>query len=182
MARCTMPRWLLNGEQVEFSFRSHRRIIIWPITVALVLVFAGSLALGGLQPRRFEQWAPGGDVWREPAIVAVVLSVTILLLAYPVRRILSWCGTRYVLTNHRILVRRGLFNRIKESYLLDHVQEVRAVANWRQKMVGSGDVQLHLLGGRVRVIADVPELSRFNGETQEAWRKAVQASVAQTTR
>ncbi|MFQ4149690.1 PH domain-containing protein [Arthrobacter sp. LAPM80] len=177
-----MPKWLLEDEQVELRIRPHPRPLIWPITVGLMLLFIGFAGLGALQPVPFARWAPGAAALRQPAVALVSTGVIFMLLAYPVRRVLRWVFTRYVLTNQRLLVRRGVLGRIKEIHVLEQVQEVRPVQNWRQKMVGSGDLQLHMYRGPVRTIAEVPVLNRFNSETQQAWTKVFRESIQQSPR
>ncbi|MDO5753742.1 PH domain-containing protein [Arthrobacter sp.] len=177
-----MHNWLLEGEQVEIRCRQHSRILIWPITVALVLVYALFAGLAQLQAAPFSRWAPGAEAWRESAVMVLVAVGILVLLVYPVRRVVRWANTRYVLTNKRLLVRRGIFGRIKEAHVLEQVQQVVPVQRWRQKMVGSGDIQLHMLAGRVRTVSEVPQLKRFNEETQKAWTRVFRAAIQQTLR
>ncbi|WP_269939451.1 PH domain-containing protein [Arthrobacter sp. HY1533] len=171
-----MRNWLLEGEQVELRCRPHARILVWPITAGLLAILAGSAALAKLQPVPYSQWAPDAAPLREPAMVLLVLLLGFFLLLYPVRRVLRWNFTRYILSNRRLMVRGGMLGRTRAEYLLENVQEVQPAQNWRQRMVGSGDLKLHLLGGTERTVAEVPELNRFNGETQKAWSVAFRAA------
>lgn len=164
-----MHKWLLPGEQVEIRCRPHARILIWPITVGMVLILSGSAALARLQPIPYARWAQGFDWLREPALVLLVTVVGLTLLLYPVRRVWSWAWTRYFLTSQRLLVQKGMFRQFKAIYPLAQVQEIRPMQKWRQKMSGSGNLQLHMFGGLVRTVHEVPALTRFNGEAQQAW-------------
>lgn len=175
-----MPRWLLADEQVEIRCRPHPRILLWPITVGLALIFAGSAGVAALQPGPFAKWASGAETLREPALFLVIAVVLFLLVIYPLRRVLRWAGTRYILTNQRLLVRRGLLAQVKETHVLEQIQEVRPVQKWRQRMAASGDLQLHMFRGPMRTIAEVPALYRFNNEVQQVWTKVIRASIQQT--
>lgn len=172
-----MHKWLLENEQVQIRCRPHARIIAWPIIVGLVLIFLGAAALAKLQPGPYALWAPNLETLREPAIVFVVAAVSLMLLLYPIRRVWRWAWTRYILTSHRLLVRRGPFGRLIASYSLEQVQEVRPIQKWRQKLSGSGDLQLHMHMGPTRTVWEVPALTRFNGETQQAWSHLLRTSV-----
>lgn len=176
-----MRKLLLEQEQVEIRCRPHARILIWPIFVGLCTIMAGSAALAKLQPGPFAEWAPGAGAWREPLLVVLVVSVVLLLLAYPARRVLRWAGTQYTLTNQRLLVRKGLFGKKLQKLVLAHAQEVRAVQNWRQRMVDSGDLQLLMHPDTVVTVAEIPHWSEFNKDTQYFWAMQVRASMQQTT-
>lgn len=177
-----MHKWLLEGEQVEIRCRPHSRVLVWPITVGLFIILLGSAGLAKLQPGPFNDWAAGAEPLRGTAIVLLLAVVAFLLVLYPVRRILRWNSTRYVLTNQRLLVRRGMLQRSMETYFLEQIQEIRTVQSWRQRLVGSGDLQLYLILGSVRTVAEVPVLRRFNSEVQQAWSLASRRAVQQTPR
>ena len=177
-----MRNWLREGEQVELRCRQHARILVLPLAAALILVFAAAVGLGKLQPGPFSQWAPGAEAWREYAVAGLLAVAGFLLLAYPGRRVLRWTNTRYVLTNQRLLVRRGLFGRVKETIVLEQVREVLPVQKWRQKMVGSGDLELHMFLGPVHTVAEVPALKRFNEEIQKVWTMAIRAVIQHAPR
>ncbi|MHA7306774.1 PH domain-containing protein [Arthrobacter sp. TMN-49] len=172
--------WLQEGEQVLLDARPHSRVLLWPITVGLMLILAASAALAKLQAGPFAEWAPQAGPLREPAIVVVVVLVLLVLLAYPVRRALRWFSTHLVLTNQRLVVRNGPLRRNAQFHVLDQIQEVRAVQNWRQKLVGSGDLHLHMYRGAMRTVKDVPAWKDFASETQQAWTAAMRAAIQQT--
>ncbi|POH74962.1 PH domain-containing protein [Arthrobacter glacialis] len=172
--------WLEQGEQVLIDTRPHARVLLWPITVGLMMILGASATLAKLQPGPFAEWAPQSGPVREPAIVLLVTAVVLLLLAYPVRRTLRWASTHIVLTNQRLVVRHGPRRRKAHFHVLAHIQEVRPVQNWRQRLVGSGDLQLHMYRGQMRTIKEVPVVKEFNSETQQAWTAVFRASIQQT--
>lgn len=177
-----MHKWLLDGEQVEIRCRPHARILVWPITVGLFIILLGSAGLAKLQPEPFAAWAAGAEPLRGTAVVLLLVVVGFLLVAYPVRAVVRWNFTRYVLTNKRLLVRRGMLQRSMETYFLEQVQEIRTVQSWRQRTVGSGDLLLYLVQGSMRRVREVPVLRRFNSEVQQAWSVASRMAVQQTPR
>ncbi len=172
-----MHKWLLPGEKVEIRCRPHSRVLIWPIAVGLLIVLAGSAGLARLQPEQFAQWAPGFSAWRETFVVVLLSAEALLLLLYPLRRVWRWTWTKYFLTSQRLRVRRGMFGKFTATYPLEMIHEVRPTQNWRQKMVGSGDLKLFMYRGPMRTLDEVPALTRFNGETQQAWTKVFRAST-----
>ncbi|MHA7175661.1 PH domain-containing protein [Arthrobacter sp. Sr24] len=146
----------------------------------------GSAALAKLQPTTFSQWAPEASQWREAMVFAVVAVVAFVVVAYPVRRVWRWAGTTYTLTNQRLLLRRGLVSRRLQILDLAQVHQMQPVQNWRQRMVGSGDLQLFFHSGihsdNVVTVHEIPYWSEFNKDAQHFWAKEFRAVMQQTLR
>lgn len=176
-----MRKKLHDGEDVQINQRPHSRILVWPIMVGLVLILLSSSALARLQPGPFSQWAGGFEPWREPAMVAVVVVGGLLVLLYPVRRVIRWTFTRYIVTTQRIIVRQGMVRRRWDVHYLSELHDAQPAQNWRQRMVGSGDIRMHLLpDGRPWRLREVPEVQRFNTTVQEVRSRAFRAVMQQT--
>lgn len=180
MVLLAMHKLMLEHEQVEIRCHPHSRTLVGPISVGLLVIMLGSAALAKLQPLTFAEWAPAAGPWRQPLVVVVVAAVCLLLLVYPIRRVLRWAGTKYTLTNQRLLVRQGLVGRKLQIHVLAHMQEVRAVQNWRQRMVGSGDLQLIAHPDTVVTVREIPHWNEFNKDAQQFWAKEFRASMQQT--
>lgn len=181
-----MRKFLLEKEQVEIRCRPHSRILLWPISVGLLAIMVGSAALAKLQPDTFYAWAPGASQWRDVLVLSVVALVTLVLLAYPIRRVWRWAGTIYTLTNQRLLVRRGLVSRRLQILDLAQIHQMQPVQNWRQRMVGSGDLQLFfhsdIHSDKVVTVNEIPYWSEFNQDAQQFWAKEFRAYMQQTLR
>lgn len=181
-----MRKLLLEHEQVEIRCRPHSRILLWPISVGLLTIMVGSAALAKLQADIFPEWAPNAWQWRDAMVIAVVAVVTLVLLAYPIRRVWRWAGTIYTLTNQRLLVRRGLVSRRLQILDLAQIHQMQPVQNWRQRMVGSGDLQLFfhadVHSDTVVTVPEIPYWSEFNKDAQQFWAKEFRASMQQTLR
>ncbi|MGN5734842.1 MULTISPECIES: PH domain-containing protein [Arthrobacter] len=177
-----MRKLLLEHEQVQISNRPHSRILLWPISVGLMAVMVGSAALEKLQPHTFSEWAPGAEPLREPLMVCVVVLVVLVWLFYPLRRVLRWTGTKYVLTNQRLLVRKGLMGRRFQVRALTQIKELRPVQNWRQRMVGSGDLELLMHPDTVVVIPEIPHWNEFIKDAQQFWATEFREPMQQTPR
>lgn len=171
-----MRSWLVEGEQVSVKCRPHPRILVWPITVGLLLIVAASAALAKLQSAQFASWAPGAAQLREPAIVLLLTAVLLIEIAYPVRRVIRWANTRYVLTNQRLVIRRGNLRRSQDDFVLARVQSVDMRQKLRQRIVGAGELDFHMVTGGVRTVHDVPHIQEFKNYTHEAWMKLFRAS------
>lgn len=174
-----MRKWLKDGEQVLLKCRPHSRILVGPIAVGLLLVMATSAALAKLQPLQFASWAPNAMELRQPAIVLLLTAVGLLLVAYPLRRVVRWVNTSYVLTSRRVAVRRGILGRQQEDYYLARVESVDMRQKLRQRMVGAGELDFHMVAGGVRTVHDVPHIQEFRNHTHRAWEQLFRASIQQ---
>ncbi|MCQ9163397.1 MULTISPECIES: PH domain-containing protein [unclassified Arthrobacter] len=174
-----MRKWLADGEQVQLVCRPHSRILVWPITVGLVLVMAASAGLAKLQPAQFYAWAPDVPQLRQPAIVLLLTAAVLLLVGYPLRRVVRWANTSYVLTSQRVVVRRGRLRRQQEDYYLARVESLDMRQRLRQRVVGAGDLQFHLVAGGVRTVHDVPHIQEFRNHTHRVWTQLLRASFQQ---
>lgn len=174
-----MRRWLADGEQVLVQVRPHARILVVPVAVGLLLVMVTSAGLAKLQPAEYYQWAPDAMELREPAIVLLLTAVLLVEIAYPLRRVVRWANTRYILTSERVVIRRGNLRRRQEDCVLARVQSVDMHQKLRQRMVGAGELDFHMTSGGVRTVHDVPHIQAFRNETHAAWMKLFRASFQQ---
>lgn len=175
-----MRNWLADNEQVIIRCRPHSRILVWPITVGILMVAATAAALAKLQASEFEKWAPDARVFREPLIVLLLSAVILLQVSYPVRRVIRWANTWYILTSHRFIVRRGRLRRHQVDIQLEAVERVEMRQKLRQRVVGAGQLEFYMMNGGHRTIADVPYVAAFKNETDEAWTQLFRGTLAQT--
>ncbi|MGO4384991.1 PH domain-containing protein [Specibacter sp. RAF43] len=171
-----MRSWLADGEQLIVRCRPHPRMLVFPIAVGLLLVVAGSAALAWLQPGQFARWAPAGQAFRQPAIVLLLTVVLLVEAAYPLRRVVRWAGTKYLLTNQRMVVRQGLLRRRQQNYVFARVHHVGFRQKMRQRPVRAGELDFDMGPDGIRTIPDVPEIQQFVNFTHEAWTELFRAS------
>ncbi|MGA7205743.1 MAG: PH domain-containing protein [Specibacter sp.] len=174
-----MRRWLADGEQVQSISRPHSRILIAPLSVGLLLVMGTSAALAKLQPGEYAGWAADFPQLREPAVVLLLTAVILVGIAYPLRRVIRWANTHYILTSQRLVVRRGGLRRRQEDHVLAQMQGMDVRQKVRQRMVGSGDLELHMANGSIRTVHEVPNIHAFRNYAQEQWMKLFRASLQQ---
>lgn len=174
-----MSRWLAEDEQVLLLVRPHARVLVWPVGVGLLLVMAASAALAKLQPAQYEQWASAAPALREPAIVLLCTAVLLVQVAYPLRRVVRWAGTRYVLTSQRMVVKEGGLGRRQADYALAGVQGIDMRQKPLQRLAGAGELDFHMVTGKVNTVHNVPHIVQFRTETHKAWMALFRASFQQ---
>lgn len=146
------------GEQVIVAARPHAGPLAGPVLLAVLTCALGGFALGYLGrdtiPAELAEWAPVLG----PAVVLVVLLV---LLRFCLPPVLRWNGTRYVLTNRRMIHRRGVLRRREHDLPLASIYQLEARQGIAERMQRSGTLRIDL--GRDRIIdyPSVPEVHRF---------------------
>jgi membrane protein YdbS with pleckstrin-like domain len=147
------PESLLHdGEEVVVHLHPHWSTVLRPVLTLLVLVAAASFAAGAVPA------GPHQGTWR----LAVLGAAAALVLAVPVRPLLRWAATHYVLTTDRLLLRSGLLARSERDVVLARVVEVSSHRTPAQRLLRSGTVELVATGDAGRtVLHAVPRSERF---------------------
>ncbi|BCJ37488.1 membrane protein [Actinocatenispora thailandica] len=95
----------------------------------------------------------------------IILGLAVLLLViYPLRRLITWATTHYVFTTHRILLRSGVISRKGRDIPLDRINDVSFEHNLFERMLGCGTLVIESAGehGQI-VLKDVPHVERTHG-------------------
>lgn len=141
---------LVDEEQVVLRLHPHWKRLVGAFLVAVVVV---ALAVLGVV---VSPW---------PILSYVIVGVAVvLLLAYPVRRFLTWATTHYVFTTHRILLRHGILSRSGRDIPLDRINDVSFEHGLVERMFACGTLIIESAGehGQI-VLRDVPRVEHTQG-------------------
>lgn len=146
------------GEQVIVSARPHAGPLAGPVLLAVLSCATGGFALGYLGrdsvPASLAEWTPV----LAPAVAILVL---LILLRFCVPAVLRWNAARYVLTNRRMIHRRGVLRRREHDLPLASIYQLEARQGILQRMQRAGTLRVDLGRGRVIDYPSVPEVHRF---------------------
>ncbi len=136
-------RLLSSEEEIAAAFRPHWMAIVLPALIS-VLSVAAIIAAALLME------AP--EVW---FVVAGVLLIW-LMVALP--RWISWWFTHYVITNERVIVRRGFVARQGKEIPLEVINDVAFSQTVIERLLRSGDLLIESAGeqGQSRY-SDIPD-------------------------
>lgn len=137
------PTKMLNpGEQVAVDVRPHWKYLFVP-ALATVVALAGSIAaLIAAVP----QWAE--------IILGVVLVVCLVWLF---GRYLRWTTTSFVVTNERLVMRKGVLRRSGREILLDRLTDISYNQSLSDRILRCGDVLIESPGrDSPEVFPDLP--------------------------
>lgn len=132
----------LAREVVVARLRPHARALFWP--TALLAADAG--ALGFVSGLLTEPW----QVIAGLGVAAVIALVGWLL------PLCGWLARNYTITTRRIVLRSGIFVRLRQELLHSRGHDVTVRKTALQTLLGSGDVEVNTGLDRPVVLRDVP--------------------------
>ncbi|ANJ27703.1 hypothetical protein ATC03_14280 [Agromyces aureus] len=143
----------LRPERVVARVRSHARRLIPSALLLIVVAGATTYALGVL-----------ADPWvRIGVLVAAVLVVLVGCLL----PLMAWLTRRTTVTTRRVILRHGVFSRVRQELLNSRATDVDVRAGWFASMFGSGDVRINTAHDRTFVLKDVPRPELVQAALQE---------------
>ena len=153
---------LSEGEIIVTEFRQHWKLLIVPISwFILALIVIGLI-----------EWAvPDGDAWDW---VQWILTFAVIGAAiwFVVRPIVSWLTTLYVLTNERLITRRGWIAKSGIEIPLENINNVNFSQGVFERLLGAGDLLIESAGETGQSeFRDIPRPDEFQAllyRTREA--------------
>ena len=133
-----MPQ-LMPGEHPIRVTRQHWTIFIPVVGTALLGLVAGIVLLA-VTPSKVRST----DLGQVKLLIGLALGVVVG--AVVLVRWLQWRYLTYTLTDHRIVVRRGILSRFTESIALDRVQDSGVRQRLLARMLRFGDVEIESAG------------------------------------
>jgi uncharacterized membrane protein YdbT with pleckstrin-like domain len=117
-------RLLVDGEELILDLRPH-----W---IALVLPAIGTIATLAVMLILYDLF--------DEAILDTIVGVAglLFLLLYPVRRVVDWATSHFVVTSDRIIHRRGFIAKYSMEVPLEAINDVRFEQGIFDRIVGAG--------------------------------------------
>lgn len=137
------PHKLLNpGEEVVVDVRPHWKYLFGP-AFTVVVALAGSIAALVAQ---VPHWAE-----------LVLAGVLVLCLLWLAGRYARWTTTSFVVTNDRLILRKGVFGRSGREILIDRLTDISCNQSLFDRILRCGDVLLESPGrDSPEVFPDLP--------------------------
>ena len=131
------------AERVVARVRRHARVLILPAVLLIVVAGATTYAVGVL-----------AEMWQQLAAVGAAVFLVLLGCLLP---FLAWLTRRSTITTRRLILRSGIFVRVREEVLHNRGNDVSVRQTWGQSLFGSGDVRIDIGRERPVVLKDVPK-------------------------
>lgn len=139
---------LSQDETIVTAFRQHWKLLVIPIgwfilAMAIIIVVLTR-------------------DWWQPAEWVIVLAVVGAGIWFIVRPVVSWATTRYVLTTHRLITRRGLVAKSGIEIPLERITNVNFSQTMFERMLGAGDLLVESAGtGGQSAFSNIPHPDAF---------------------
>lgn len=133
-------RLLIENEELVLDLRPHWIALVGPSVVTL-------LVIGGwifLLPRLPEGGGHDLLFW-----TTIVVGVAIIIW-YPLRRVVAWATSHFVVTSDRVIHREGLIAKRSMEIPLEAINDVRFDQGVFERIIGAGDLIIESAGERGR--------------------------------
>ena len=154
------------GEVVKAVLRKHKFFLIVP-AFPFIASLLGLIVVGLLN----EANPSASSIW---ILLEVILGFLVLITGvyFLYNDLALWWVETYIITNKRIMIWKGLFNRNRQEAGVDRVVQIGVDQNSLLSMVLSyGNVHLYLVGGKGAVLEKIPNPAGvrdlFNKVTEE---------------
>lgn len=136
-------RFLSSDEEIAAAFRPHWMAIVLPTLLSVLAIAAIVFAAASV---------PSPESWY------VVAGVMLIWLMVALPRWIAWWFTHYVVTNERLIVRRGFIARQGKEIPLEVINDVAFSQTVIERLLRSGDLLIESAGeqGQSRY-SDIPD-------------------------
>jgi uncharacterized membrane protein YdbT with pleckstrin-like domain len=144
------PKLLNEGETVVLDLHPHWWYLAGPVAT-VVIVLAGTIAA----------LVAGAPTGAEFALVAAM----VVALAWLLLRYTRWYTTNFVLTDDRVVHRKGIIAKKGREIPLDHINDISYNQTVFGRIIGAGSLTIESAGQRGQeLFADLPRPSRIQNE------------------
>lgn len=151
-------------ERIVARLRPHARVLFLPSIVLIggvgaIAYFSGIFA---------EEWQN----------MLVLVGGGILILVIWLAPLFSWLGKRYIITTRRIIMRTGIFTRLRQELLHSRGYDVTVRKGALQSMFGSGDVLINTGLDHPVVLRDIPSADLVQGTLHDLMERSMNPIAA----
>jgi uncharacterized membrane protein YdbT with pleckstrin-like domain len=124
------PRRLLaDHEDLVLDLRPHWIALVLPVVVTGLVILAWIVLFQFFDPPTVVRW------------VAIIVGV-VILIALPVRALLAWLTSHFVVTTDRVIHRSGWLAKRAMEIPLERINDVRFEQSVLERAVGAGDLRI----------------------------------------
>ena len=124
-------RLLVPGEELVLDLRPHPVALVMPALAAIA-----SLAVGVYLMAKINGTLDSFVTW------ASLVGIVVVWVLYPVRRLVAWLTSHFVVTSDRILHRSGWLAKRSIEIPLEQINDIQFTQGIFERLVKAGDIQI----------------------------------------
>jgi membrane protein YdbS with pleckstrin-like domain len=126
-------RLLVPGEELVMDLRPHPVALVLPALAAI-----GSLVVGVYLSAK----VTGGGTFDTFVTWASLVAIAVIWVVYPVRRLISWLTSHFVITSDRVIHRSGWIAKQSLEIPLEQINDIKFTQGVFERLVKAGDIQI----------------------------------------
>ena len=124
-------RLLVPGEELVLDLRPHPVALVLPALAAI-----GSLAVGIYLMAKINGTLDTFVTW------VSLVGIAVIWVIYPIRRLVAWLTSHFVVTSDRVLHRSGWVAKQSLEIPLEQINDIKFTQGVFERMVKAGDIQI----------------------------------------
>jgi len=124
-------RLLVPGEELVLDLRPHPVALLLPALAAV-----GSLAVGIYLMAKINGTLDTFVTW------VSLVGIAVIWVIYPIRRLVAWLTSHFVVTSDRVLHRSGWVAKQSLEIPLEQINDIKFTQGVFERMVKAGDIQI----------------------------------------
>jgi uncharacterized membrane protein YdbT with pleckstrin-like domain len=145
-------------EHVRLDVHPHWHAVFWPVALVPVVIGAASYGIFSVPGGSFQ----AGLRW------AIVIVAALVLVAWSVRPWLRWQRTRYLLTERRLVLRRGVLSRRGRDLPLRRIADVSFEQSLGERIFRCGTLVVETSGEHSQLkLPDMPHVRAVHAELND---------------
>jgi len=153
---------LVQGERVIVNKRPHWKVLILPTILFIVIIAAGVALATWISKSNWDN-----PTWAYYAIIGVALVALIILVLVPFVR---WRTEHFVITNHHVFFRTGLFSRREHQIPLGQIANMETEVTFWGRLMGYGSLIVESSADQPLKFRNVASLSKVQAQLNQLIR------------
>jgi uncharacterized membrane protein YdbT with pleckstrin-like domain len=137
-----------RGEHILYVGRQHMFVLVSNILAELSLI--ALLIAAGVISQRYLTTVRVGGLAGGQVVLLVCGAISLVVLISAFLDYLRWNNEQYVVTDHRVIQVRGIFNKDVIDSSLDKINDIELRQSWLGRIFGFGDIEI-LTGSEIGV-------------------------------
>ncbi|MDQ1734258.1 MAG: hypothetical protein QOH56_509 [Pseudonocardiales bacterium] len=164
---------LAQDEEIVEHLHPHWITLVGPVLIFIVVCALSGVAIAFLPDSSTHHSA------HQYLLLAILVVALLLILWLVLLPVIRWRSTNYVITSHRVLIRRGVLNHVGRDITLARINDVAYEQSIWDRIVRSGSITIESAGEHGQeTLVNIPRAN----EIQQTLNRLVEADSMRRSR